>query len=433
MTYGPILIPNMLKLRSFLTNVLSLGVHTGLSEAKKFAIRIATFDGIGSAIAMFFYVVYSFENNLYPLAYVHLTCLSLVLFGMYLLYKQFYDSARYLIALTGIAEIYITADSVGPGAGYEFYYFTQILIPYITWSIDEKWWKGTLLSGISATLLVVQQIIGTGVFFEITAVPKEDKLISIIIVMIYIFLVLVVARWKLYFAQKSINEQQNELIHSTSLISLGEMAGGIAHEINNPLQSLSLQIRIMKEKVEDQRQLDLMQNTIFKMGRMVQGLKDLARKDDDIENEEFHFNKIIEDVLSISGHRLQKQNIQLSLIGEDDYILKGNPTQISQVFINLLNNSIDALKDLDSKWIRISMQPKSDYLHITVMDSGNGIPPEVASKIMKPYFTTKGPTQGTGIGLSISKSIVEKNLGTLYYDANAAHTSFVVLLPLVAK
>lgn len=423
----------MQKLRSFLTNLLSFGVHTGLSEAKKFAIRIATFDAIGSAIAMFFYVLYSYENQLFPLFYVHLSCLCLVLFGMYLIYKRFYDIARYLIALTGLAEIFITADSVGPGAGYEFYYFTQILIPYITWSIDEKWWKGTLLSGISATLLVVQHMIGSGVFFDITPVPKEDKLISIIVVMVYIFLVLIVARWKLYFAQKSITEQQNELIHSTSLISLGEMAGGIAHEINNPLQSLSLQIRIMKETVGDLKQLDLMQNTIFKMGRMVQGLKDLARKDDDIENEQFHFAKIIEDVLSISAHRLHNKNIQLSLVGEDDYILKGNPTQISQVFINLLNNSIDAIKDLDSKWIRISMQPKNDYLHITVMDSGKGIPPEVAEKMMKPYFTTKGPTQGTGIGLSISKSIVEKNFGTLFYDANSTHTSFVVLLPLLGE
>lgn len=420
----------MLKLKALFNRSLSFGVHSGLSEAKKFAIKIATFDAIGSVLAMFFYVLYSFENNLFPLAYVHLTCLLLVLLGLLLLYKRFYDSARYLIALAGIADIFVTTDSVGPNAGYEFYYFTQILIPYITWSIDERWWKGTLLSGISCVLLVVQQTVGTGIFFETTEVPKEDKIVAIIVVMIYTFFVLIVARWKLFFAQRNINNQQNELIHSTSLISLGEMAGGIAHEINNPLQSLSLQIRIMKEKVEDHQQLDLMQNTITKMGRMVQGLKDLVRKDEGRLDGEFVFTKMIEDVLYISTHRLQKHEIQLSLIGEDDYLLKGNATQISQVFINLLNNAIDAIKNLDSRWIRITIQPKSDYLHIAVTDSGNGIDPEVAGKIMQPFFTTKGPTQGTGIGLSISKSIIEKNMGSLNYDPHALNTTFVVLLPL---
>lgn len=407
-----------------------------MDEGKKFAIQVATLDAYWSFVAFFFYVIHSFQNNQTPLFYLHVTFSVLILVGLWLIRLKHYDFARVLIHQVGLFGIFISTDAFGVDSGTEYYYFTSVLVPHITFSLDEIW-KGALLSASACALFVTQHILGTGLLIESIPAHPDEKLIAIIFVLSFTLSVLTVARWRLLHAQKRITRQQNELIHSSNLVALGEMTGGIAHEINNPLQSLTLQVTVLKDKLSDsedkigvKEHLAIIDDTVFKMGKMVQGLKDLSRDTLDAP-EAFPFSKVMDDVVSASADRMSQMEIMLSVQGETSIMVRGHSTQISQVLLNLLNNSIDAIHALPDRWIWINLQKKNSYLQISIVDSGKGIKEEVAAKMMNPFFTTKGPSKGTGLGLSISKSIIEKNNGSLFYDPTHFNTRFVILLPLV--
>ena len=105
------------------------------------------------------------------------------------------------------------------------------------------------------------------------------------------------------------------------------------------------------------------------------------------------------------------------------------PNEVSQVLLNLLNNSYDAVEELEDKWIQVVTSIKNDKVCISVIDSGNGISQEIANEIMQPFFTTKPIGKGTGLGLSISKNLLESQQGELIIDHESANTKFDILLP----
>lgn len=328
--------------------------------------------------------------------------------------------------------IFYANDVFGTESGFEFYYFTSIMMPHLTFSLDEIW-KGIPLSAAACVTFITQQIYGTGLLLDPITAPPEERIIAIIIVVLFVITILSVARWRLYNAQLEVNLKNEKLLKATNLMALGEVSAGIAHEINNPLQSLSLNLSVMKEKFPNEEfneHYQINEGLIQKLGKIVQGLKDLSRNDYARQTEVFVFSKVVEDVLVLSSERIKKKNIQIYI--NDDHLLKAraNQVQITQVLINLVNNSIDAVQELDERWIRISVSQKNSVLQISISDSGKGISEVVADNMMKPFYTTKGHSSGTGLGLSISKNIIEKNNGSLYYDSSSANTSFIILLPL---
>jgi signal transduction histidine kinase len=402
-----------------------------LSEGKKLAIQIANLDGLWSLIVTTYYIYYSISQNLYLLFYVQGISFLFTTLGLWFMSLRMYDSGRAIMHLTGLIQIYLSADAFGVHSGAEFYYFTSIAIPFVTFTFEEQW-KGNILTAIACIVLLAQQFIGSGIFMPHNDSMITDKVLAITFVMSYFLIVFGIGRRQLKVAQEQIKKQQDDLIHSSNLMSLGEMAAGIAHEINNPLQALSLQLMILKDmrEVERDEHIHKMNGTILRMARMVQGLKDLSRKDTSETPESVLFNEILDDVLLISGDRIKEIGISLHIVGDPLLKLLGHSVQISQVMINLLNNSIDAIRNLEEKWIRIDISEKNSFLQVCVTDSGKGISEDVASKMMNSFYTTKRLKKGTGLGLSISKSIIEKNNGSLYYDASAPNTRFVLLLPL---
>ncbi|WPU64070.1 sensor histidine kinase [Peredibacter starrii] len=423
----------MNKLKANFLRALSIGVHPGLDEGKKFAIQVATLDGYWSFFAFFFYAIYTYVEGHTFLFYFFTASSVLTVLGLWLIAKHQFDIARVLIHQVGLYAIFVTADALGVGSGVEYYYFTSVLVPHIVFSLEELW-KGAILSASTCVVFIAQHILGSGLLLSAIPSTGNDKLIAIIFVLSFTLSVLTVARWRLLHAQREITRQQGELIHSSNLVALGEMTGGIAHEINNPLQSLTLQVTVLKDKLKGldvEEHLNSIDETIFKMGKMVQGLKDLSRKDTEDPPERFPFSKVLDDVLAISSERLNHLDIMVSVQGNTSHIIKGHSVQISQVLLNLLNNSTDAIQSLPDRWIWINVQKKSSFLQISVVDSGRGIKDEVAARMMNPFFTTKEPSKGTGLGLSISKSIIERNNGSLFYDPAHFNTRFVILLPLV--
>jgi signal transduction histidine kinase len=121
--------------------------------------------------------------------------------------------------------------------------------------------------------------------------------------------------------------------------------------------------------------------------------------------------------------------VNLRFYNVEGHKVIGNKVQIEQIFLNLLNNAFDAIEFLPEKWIEISVHDANNKLQVYVKDSGHGIPPEIAAKIMEPFYSTKDSGKGTGLGLALASGIAEKHGGSLTYVPKANHTTFLVEFP----
>ncbi len=232
---------------------------------------------------------------------------------------------------------------------------------------------------------------------------------------------------------------QQELVQAGRLTSLGEMAAGIAHEINNPLAIIAGKCAILirrskeggvtPEKLrEDLEKIDKMINRITKI---IKGLRSFARDGSQDPFEIASLKSIVEDAVELCSSRFKSHGVELIVGDIVDIEFPCRATQLGQVLFNLLGNGHDAIQNLDQKWIKIeSKMVNNQYLEISVTDSGSGIPMEIQKKIMQPFFTTKEVGKGTGLGLSISKGIIEVHHGEFVIDNQCENTRFVVRLPL---
>jgi signal transduction histidine kinase len=238
-------------------------------------------------------------------------------------------------------------------------------------------------------------------------------------------------------------DQQQQLSHASKVGALGEMASGIAHEINTPLSVIQIRAEQLTELTAEEplnRALiaDIsvnIANTVGRIAKIVQGLRNFSRKAGDDPFVATAISEIIKDTLVLCQERFRHNQIDFRHGAVPDAKIMCRPAQISQVLLNLLNNASDAICPLsvNPKWIELNVKVEGANVHITVSDCGTGIPTQVRDKIFDPYFTTKEVGKGTGLGLSVSKGILEMHNGKLGIDDNAANTTFVITLPKAAE
>lgn len=239
--------------------------------------------------------------------------------------------------------------------------------------------------------------------------------------------------------QLEAEDQKAKVLASAKMAALGEMSSGIAHEINNPLAIISgkaHRIQRMIEKLpnfqeskEVEKDVQSVQNMVSRIAKIIRGLQTFARDGEKESFVETSVRSILEETLSLCQTRMKDAQVDLVLPSEITAAIQCRPTQLSQVFLNLLNNAFDAVKDCPVKRIQIEIEESSHELVIRINDSGAGIPIEIRDRIFQPFFTTKEVGKGTGLGLSISSGIIRAHGGSLELDSARAETCFVIRLP----
>jgi two-component system, NtrC family, sensor kinase len=242
-------------------------------------------------------------------------------------------------------------------------------------------------------------------------------------------------------AQDELEVQRSKAVYSAKMASLGEMAAGIAHEINNPLTVIITSAELLMEIItESNISVDTVNNYSEKIQKMaeriskiVKGLKNISRDSDSDPFLDTQIKSVIDETLEFCMAKFKKDNIVINVSDYDENLtLKCRATEIAQVLLNLLGNSYDAIKDANiegEKWIQINIEDTEDRIKMDIIDCGKGIPDDIREKIMQPFFTTKEIGKGTGLGIPISKGLIESHRGTFEIDANSENTKFVIILP----
>lgn len=239
-------------------------------------------------------------------------------------------------------------------------------------------------------------------------------------------------------AEQTVAIQNEKMAFTSKMTALGEMAGGVAHEINTPLTAILFSSQmVLKKSLEGNLTKEFIEltsnriiSTVNKIAQIVNGLRKFSRNSGAETMVPASVPEVINDTLVLCEETLKNAGIELyiSQLPEGEKVLC-RPIEISQVLLNLLNNAKDAVENSAIKKISIDARVKFDQIHISVIDSGPGVSVENQKKIFQPFFTTKSIGQGTGLGLSISIGIINSHGGSLEYDSNAPQSTFTIKLP----
>ena len=236
--------------------------------------------------------------------------------------------------------------------------------------------------------------------------------------------------------ERQLKDAHVQLIQSEKLSSLGRLAAGVAHEINNPLTSILLYANLMREKLEPDNPLAknltyILEDTERCKG-IVKNLLAYSRQTDTSRNY-FKLDDVINDSLRLI--RDQKLFLHIKVVEEkwpQPLLVFADKNQLCQVLINLIINAIDAMEGKGELTLRTYEERVSGKALLEVRDTGSGIPPENISKIFDPFFSTKELGKGTGLGLSMAYGIMEENNGRIFVkETGPQGTSFILELPAV--
>ena len=238
--------------------------------------------------------------------------------------------------------------------------------------------------------------------------------------------------------EAALTAQRAQMTASSRLAALGEMAGGLSHELNTPLAVMSLTVEQLQAQTRAglvpperlNRSLTRLESTLGRVTRIIKSLRSFARDGEGDAPEDVVLGGFTEDVLSFCRERILNHGVRLYLkLPEPTARARLSTTQLAQVLLNLLNNAHDAVLGQDLAWIEVSAEGVGGVVRFAVSDSGSGVPEALRERIFEPFFTTRAVGQGSGLGLPISKGLVERMGGSLRLDVAAPHTRFIVELP----
>lgn len=386
---------------------------------------------IALALLSIFFYFNSSVNGLTCGLFVAFPVANLILSQISLRVKNlFYVEFVRLFIMNSTMSAAIYSFSNGPLA--DFWHF--FVITSISGGVFVLTWTEKKVAAYLQILFWISIICISNTFFALTPLPlavlMREKITFFALSALIIELVGLVNQT---LARET--ETKAQLFHNSKLSALGEMAAGVAHEINNPLAIINISMRVMskmakKGHVDIEELKDTIKDveaTVKRVTSIVSGLRNLSRNSSEEDFVPCRVIECIDDVLSVSAERFRVHEIDIEILVDEkvkDIQIKCLRVQLSQVFLNLLNNAYDAVEPLKEKWIKISIEDRGGVVAFRIVDSGKGIPDPVAQKIFNPFYTTKDIGKGTGLGLSLSSSIVAKHGGVLKLDRSNSHTCF---------
>lgn len=229
-------------------------------------------------------------------------------------------------------------------------------------------------------------------------------------------------------------ESQQQLLISAKQAAIGELAGGVAHEVNNPLQIILSRVQLMIAQNTDAepviKGLRLIESNVRRISKIIRALLGFAGHNKaGAEWSLFDLNQAIQQAIALVKHQLDAQSIEVDIeIAEDLPALLGNVGELEQVFINLMLNAQYAMPKGGN--LRITARLDGEEVDLRFADSGEGVPPEHEDRLFEPFFTTRADEGGTGLGLAVSYSIVGMHKGSLSISSEVEQgATFVIRLP----
>ena len=227
---------------------------------------------------------------------------------------------------------------------------------------------------------------------------------------------------------------QRELIAREKLATVGEIASGVAHEVNNPLAAIRMEAELLGRSTQDAEASTAAASIVREVdraARIVRSLLRLARRAD-ITPVRIQLNELVRDVAEIRQRVLRTDSIEVrTRMDQGAEAVLGLGQELQQVVINLMTNAEHAVRGRPNAVIELATEDRQDWVRLTVEDSGPGVPPEVRSRIFDPFFTTKSPDEGSGLGLSICQRVVAEVGGRIWLEESETlgGAKFIVELP----
>ena len=236
-----------------------------------------------------------------------------------------------------------------------------------------------------------------------------------------------------------LKQMQSNLLRASKLASVGRLAAGIAHELGNPLAAVKGYLSLMRQELAETERRDILERSIRELDRMhtiIRKLLTYARTGSEVSSipELFELNHNLNEALQLAqGHTILRDVQFINEVPNDGLLVIGRPGQVGQVLINLFLNAGQAMRNKDRKQIRIVRTVETHRVTLEVKDSGPGIPKEHAESVFDPFFTTKAPGEGTGLGLPVSRAMMEAMGGSLELLSNGENANFALRIPLPAQ
>lgn len=275
------------------------------------------------------------------------------------------------------------------------------------------------------------------VFFAV-AVENRSSLHGTIVFTLCCSALIVISAYRNEKTDHLLEAEKAKVMEVSKLSSLGEMAGGVAHEINSPLNAMMMSAEIIASQISDDHDAQKSLRTILlsgeKIATIIKGLRAFSRDSKEEARTLTPASDFVKMTLDLCKSKFELHRIRI-VLNEKNFnsLVYGIGSQYSQVLLNLLTNSFDALRLVEDKWISLDAKVENNFVIVSIVDSGIGIPPKIADKIFQPFFTTKDIGSGSGLGLSISKGLMQQNGGDLIYVPSSDNTRFHMRIPRMAS
>jgi two-component system, NtrC family, sensor kinase len=240
---------------------------------------------------------------------------------------------------------------------------------------------------------------------------------------------------------RELRRAHDEVLHVETMASLGKMAAVVAHEINNPLSGILTYSKLLKKWVDNDQAghekkdetmqcLDLISAESRRCGELVRSLLSFSRQAP-MNVQPTDINQVLRQCVLLLRHNLNHAAIQLHQnLAEDLPRLQCDPSQIEQVLLAVIVNAIDAMSRGGNLWLETQLSDGGSRVAITIRDDGAGIAPDILPKIFEPFVTTKEHGHGTGLGLAVSRSIIERHSGKIALQSELGKgTTVTITLP----